>query len=1748
MRVDPTLPPSSAYAALAAGLLPGLLAAGLASANGVAGLLIGSLVMCWSALATVALLWPLRRLRTLLSLQALAVALPCMAATLAGSAGATTAIGAFAALSALGLSRPAGAETRVWLRLLAGAFLLLSCLRGLGGFGHPPGIDDSTQAFVLLLATAASVLGAGLLRIGLLGRIGASEGGRLALAITLAAGAAALVEHVLPGLDTAPAAPWEAALMLVAALAVALRGDSATAAAGVRRGGIAALWVLAAALVGSASAALDSLDDPTASPILSPGAWLALLWASLGAAILPMAGRRLLWQSLVWICGLLLILSAVVGLRGLLLDAGLGGSWAEALALEPLAALARFSLGCALLLYCERSRSGAGTAAVLIPLAVGAAALLLGIAGWKHLLPSNSDRLQAASDGVGRLLQSRLQEGLDQLRETLPELAARLAEPASGPEILPPGVVAVARPEARAWEPRDARSAELLQRNSGLLQQRLLEIGEHGALDSAPPLAAPAPPWVLVSLSAGAPGRRVRLLLDMEQLLQPWMPTADFGYVAELHAGTVQLLSQPRQAARGAAWRELPLQGLGGRWQLRVAPLPQTAQRLGTQLPLVVLGLGLLLAVTVVAGLRLAVLARRRAAHAESIARGLRREIAAREATESALDRSLDEIGLILATISDGFVFVDRELRVSFANTQAASLLGYANELPVGAELSELWPGLLDEGVGARLRGAIEERSSLQLDALQPRADRWLELRAFPHPNGLALLLRDISEARERSRRLALSEAALRDAQRLARVGGWRFDLASGQWLWSDQLYRILGLSPGQLPPSKDLLLQHVPGEQRTQLAAAFDALLSEGRGFELEHALVLSSGQHIDALSLAQAELGPGRSVQAITGTLQDISLQRRQAAALGAALERSERQARQLQALNRVAVLATRKLGDPDLVPTLLAEIRAAFDAGLVLLLPSRSSGDLADRVHAETDRGPAEACGFDAAAQDFLRRLGASGPLRLDPTTLLAEAAYVELRPEVLSMPLSGLLSVPLHQSGGSRLGYLMVSQPPPGGFSEDDLEVLTQFGQTLAISLDWARLIDMLQATQCDLQMQVAELSRSRALLAGAERVAGLGTWQLRFGEDGRIEGFEASEQTRRILGLGRRQLDTDLVRDRLHPDERVELRALLGRVLNEDAGVDLDHRVLHPDGRTLWVHTQAELSRDSEGRPTHLLGTMQDISRQRAIREMELQHTDLLRGIATGRPLRATLEALIAGFEQHHPGRVAAVFAADDRGGLRDLVAPSLPERFRDRALQLSREGGTGPSRMAAEQRRQIVVEDLRSSAEFAALRELFETIGVRAACATPVLSADDSLLGSFTVYHREPHRPDEDELEAINATVSLVTIAIKTAVAQRRIEEGRQRLRSLFTLVPDAVYALDPEGRIEDCNAAAERTSGRARSLLVGRPLAAVMEPERAQSIHEQVRLAAQGDIQRLEHGGRRADGGRYDAVTTTLPIMVDGNAVGVFLIETDVTEQRRAQEALQVALSDLQARNQELQDFAFVASHDLQEPLRKVQAFGDRLRLHLGEGLDADAADYIQRMRSAAARMQTLINDLLAYSRVSRRAHEPRSIDLGAVLQEVLGDLESRIEASAAVVEVDPLPHIHADPTQMRQLLQNLIGNALKFAAPGRAPRVAVRAEVLGGKRGTGRLRLRVEDNGIGFDSRHAERIFAPFQRLHGRSEYEGSGIGLAIVRKIVERHGGSIQAHGVPGTGACFEIELPLKAEPALSSNPRVCEDSGP
>jgi PAS domain S-box-containing protein len=379
------------------------------------------------------------------------------------------------------------------------------------------------------------------------------------------------------------------------------------------------------------------------------------------------------------------------------------------------------------------------------------------------------------------------------------------------------------------------------------------------------------------------------------------------------------------------------------------------------------------------------------------------------------------------------------------------------------------------------------------------------------------------------------------------------------------------------------------------------------------------------------------------------------------------------------------------------------------------------------------------------------------------------------------------------------------------------------------------------------------------------------------------------------------------------------------------------------------------------------------------------------------------------------------------------------------------------------------------------------------------------------------------------------------------LEKLQRRSDLILNSAAEGICGFDLTGRVTFVNPAAARIMGCNIQEMTGRPGDELFGAFKA------TEAATKNHVTTDPHEivAARADGTGFVAEFVRSPLTEGTSTVGEVLVFKDISERKQAEQNLAQKADELARSNAELEQFAFVASHDLQEPLRKIQAFGDRLKTKCDEAKLTDGRDYLERMQNAAARMRTLIDDLLTFSRVISRTEPFKPVDLNTVTREVLNDLEVRIEKSRATIEVGELPTIDADAVQMRQLLQNLIGNALKFQPPNATPRVRIDGRIIppsltdppptlvphrtaGGEDQPDfehHCEIIVQDNGIGFDEKYTEKIFAVFQRLHGRQDYEGTGIGLAVCRRIVERHGGTIAARSRPGEGATFSILLPVR-----------------
>jgi len=377
---------------------------------------------------------------------------------------------------------------------------------------------------------------------------------------------------------------------------------------------------------------------------------------------------------------------------------------------------------------------------------------------------------------------------------------------------------------------------------------------------------------------------------------------------------------------------------------------------------------------------------------------------------------------------------------------------------------------------------------------------------------------------------------------------------------------------------------------------------------------------------------------------------------------------------------------------------------------------------------------------------------------------------------------------------------------------------------------------------------------------------------------------------------------------------------------------------------------------------------------------------------------------------------------------------------------------------------------------------------------------------------------DELELRVRERTAELV-----------RANEDLQRQAALLDLSHDAIFAVDSADVVSFWNKGAEDLYGFTREQAIGNVACEFLKTRFPESLEQVVNQAVDkgqwaGELRQTTSSAKEI----LVESRWALQRGTDGQPLGFLETNRDITAKKLAEEALGSNMARLELVNAELQEFAHVASHDLQEPLRKIHTFCDMARKRCAPALDTTSLEYLDRVIKSADRMRQLLRDLLDFSRVAARPEPFKKIDVTKIALEAADVFEASAKETGCKIEIENIPAIEADETQMLRLFQNLIGNALKFRG-GETPKVKVHGKLVGRKI----CEILVEDNGIGFDPQFAELIFKPFQRLHSRSEYDGTGMGLAICRKIIERHGGNIRAESEQGKGSTFIIRLPVKQD---------------
>lgn len=1557
-------------------------------------------------------------------------------------------------------------------------------------------------------------------------------------------------------------------------------------------------------LIGLALGAWRGSSWPVSLSGLSHNASVAILLSVAALTAAAFVSRRAGAWTLVWALGLLVAMLGLLSVAGLVLGMptidALGGhdlvSWPTALGLV--------MLGLGLVAACPRSPWESNYRTYLFPAGMGLGVVLLAVMLWVMLVRQQVAIEQREQASRQDSVLTALRGGMDAQVMAIRRMARRLA---SVDEATRRQLFAVDAPQylddlpgLRAMSYVDrGRVLRMIESRGGLPVQPGRQVDEVPArrqvfdavdaigdvrLSGPMPLLLGGTGALIVSPVDAATGPRGYVVgVVVYDRLFPALLAAQHavGQVRVLEDGRALYASGAAPAipaaAASTASQSLPM--YGRTWQVELGKRSGSPPTYASLVLLLGFALGGLLAVA----LRLSALARERARLAEAVSRELREQVEAREVVQAALVDAERDMIAVLESISDGVFMVDREWRFTYVNPQAARMFGAQASSLLDVPCWNVLPDVLDDGGSeGHLRRiwqrALRDGTPLNIEAAHGPSQRWYELRAYPHAHGLTVYLHDVSSRKRQERELLKRDAESRHALQLGRMGSWELHLRSGRLHWSAETCAIFGVEHSPEEEGLEALRRRVHPDDWASLMDDQDRLRRGEGVIDRQYRMIRPDGEVRVIRALAELVAKDGDPI--VSGAVQDITEQQRASEALSRAMEATQ----------------------------------------------------------------------------------------------------------------------------------LVMDSAP-------DVIIALDREGRFLRVS-------------------------------AAAERLWGYAPESL--------------------LGESMGSL--------IHPEDRASSFAEVVRIAGGHPNPNFRNRNVTRDGRVLYMQWSGVWSEQAQC--LYVVG--RDHTEMHRAEQMDAAQRRILTAIASGQPLEEVLEAIVLAHEKQQPDALCSVLLLSD-GRLHHAAAPHLPRQY-VKAIEGMRIGPeAGCCGTAAWRRERVIVADIATDPLWQDYAALALPHGLLSCWSTPIMARDGVVLGTFAVYHGESHEPSEAELISIDSLTALAAIAIEHDHAFQQLSASEQRFRSLFDHHPDAVFALDGEGRVLQANTSAEALLGETVGELQQRPLLRFFDGDR-ERIDAALEAAAAGDAERLDVSVRDGKGGHFPGALITLPIMVEGRARGmfavlqdhlelrraqqamasqlallsavadsvgegllavdaagaptflnrtgarllelpvyglpqadalppagcealrgilsgngyasnddarfalgegreldvayvatplridgklagavlafrdigdikearrslherqrffelslevfcifdadsghfvqvnqafcrllgydeetirtiplvelvhpqdrlatedaarwqresgelltgfvnrlrradgtdvwlewtsrlspeglIFAVARDVTAKRRADTALAKAMDDLRIRNRELQDFAYVASHDLQEPLRKIQTFSDRLQSRLADKLDESARDYLQRMGDAASRMQTLIDDLLAYSRVGTRTSMPVAVDLSTELATVLDDLDARVQEAAAMVEIEPLPTIHADASQMRQLLQNLLANALKFRAADRPCHIRVTARPLGEHdMAPDRWEIRVQDNGIGFDPAYAERIFAPFQRLHPRNVYVGTGIGLAIVRRIVERHGGSIHAESRSGEGASFIVTLPVQASATLT---RMADDA--
>ena len=1070
-------------------------------------------------------------------------------------------------------------------------------------------------------------------------------------------------------------------------------------------------------------------------------------------------------------------------------------------------------------------------------------------------------------------------------------------------------------------------------------------------------------------------------------------------------------------------------------------------------------------------------------------------DVTERRAAERELHRVRHDLELILDSAGEGVYGVDQDGRTTFMNAAALRMLGLQKDEAVGRALHDVihhsrpdgapYPAAecpihqtAQGGPGALVKDDVFFRRD---GAAFPVEYVTTPLTDGGRVVGAVTVFKDVTQRRRAEQEVRDARERLDIALKAAALGAWDLDLETDRAVRSARHDEIFGYGEPVAEWGAQRFLGHVVPEHRAQVRAAFDEAYRSGR-LAFECRIQRADGEPAWISVQGVVVHQDGRPVRML-GVVADVTERRRA----------------------EDAVQKERRLLSAVLQQLPAGVIIAGMPSGKLILANERVNQIL---------------------AHEFIPGAG-----------MEQYAQYAVLAPDGRPLGLEEYPLVRALTSGETVIGEEVAYQRRDGTLVPLLVNAAPVRDEAGTIVAGVVAFVDISERKRGERRL----LDREERLRAALDASAtGTFRWDLA------TNALDWDDNLDRLFGLppGQTARHLDQFTRLVHPDDRAGVFAALERCVGEGADFDMEFRVVWPDGTVRWLLDRGSMVRDAAGRPVYMAGACTDVTERKRTEEEVRRHADLLawqrrvlESIAEAAPLHETLDVLCREAESQAEDHHFTVLLVDEDGQrLRHGAAPSLPDHYTKAVDGIPIGEGVGSCGTAAHRKAPVVVGDIATDPLWKDFRDLALSAGLRACWSTPIVASDGRLLGTWAVYRTTPGDPEPMDAVIVAVATRLAAVAIERARAEEEIRYQRDLTKTITDNTGAALFMMDLRGHPVFLNPAALAMTGYASlDEVKDRPLHDAIHfrrPDGSPYPREECPIdRANAEVRPLRNQREvfcRRDGGLFPVEYNVAPVEKDGEPAGVVVEVRDITEQLRAETQLRQRAEELarladavQRTNRELDQFAYITSHDLKAPLRGIANLSRWIEEDAGERLSDEARGHLELLRGRVNRMESLIDALLAYSRAGRVKGKPERVDVGDLLRETI-DLASpppefRVEAS------NDLPTLVADRTRLQQVFLNLIGNAVKHHHR-KDGVVRVTWEDAGDM-----LRFAVADDGPGIDPRFHDRIFLIFQTLQPRDKVEGTGVGLALVKKIVESHGGTVTVESEEGKGATFRFTWP-------------------